>query len=318
MYAPNFWSAMRVSPSALRVTPWASRLAGLGLALALGTAFATASAAAQATVAGRVSDVAGESLEGVELIIGSLRLSAVTGRDGSYRLVIPTSRLAGVTSLTLTARRIGFHGQRVEIQPVVGCEITQNFQLTADPFRLDEVVVTALGVEREKVELGYSVQEIEGAEITKVPELNLVNAIKGQVAGVHVTDAGPTGGTTRVVIRGSSSILGNNQPLFVVDGIPVDNSAPGAGFDRNYGYGAIDYGNTVQDIDPANIESISVLKGPTRLLSTVPAPQTAPWSSRRGPQVVSGAAGSGSLPRPASPWSNRFDCPATRTSTGRG
>jgi TonB-linked SusC/RagA family outer membrane protein len=98
---------------------------------------------------------------------------------------------------------------------------------------------------------------VSGDRLAEVPELNVVNALQGNVAGVHITDAGTTGGSARIVIRGSSSIAGNNQPLFIVDGVPIDNSSP-----RNGGFGGIDYGNNAQDIDPNNIESISVLKGP--------------------------------------------------------
>ena len=90
-----------------------------------------------------------------------------------------------------------------------------------------------------------------------MPEVNIVNSLKGNVAGLQITNAGPTGGSARIVIRGASSISGNNQPLFVVDGVPIDNSSP-----ENDGFGGIDYGNAASDIDPANIEMISVLKGP--------------------------------------------------------
>ncbi len=100
-------------------------------------------------------------------------------------------------------------------------------------------------------------QDVTGAEISEVPEVNIVNSLKGNVAGVQITDAGPTGGSARIVIRGASSLSGNNQPLFVVDGVPIDNSSV-----RNFGDGGIDYGNAAADIDPANIETISLLKGP--------------------------------------------------------
>ena len=104
---------------------------------------------------------------------------------------------------------------------------------------IEGLTVTALGVKREKRSLGYSVQDVTGSEISEVPEINIVNALKGNVAGVQITDAGPTGGTARIVIRGANSIAGSNQPLFVVDGVPIDNSSM-----RNGGFGGIDYGNS--------------------------------------------------------------------------
>ena len=128
---------------------------------------------------------------------------------------------------------------------------------------IEGLTVTALGVKREKRSLGYSVQDVTGSEISEVPELNIVNSLKRHVAGVQITDAGPTGGSARIVIRGASSISGNNQPLFIVDGVPIDNTAQSnGGLDYNEGYGGIDYGNAASDIDASNIEAISVLKGP--------------------------------------------------------
>jgi TonB-linked SusC/RagA family outer membrane protein len=125
------------------------------------------------------------------------------------------------------------------------------------PVGLEGIVVTALGVRREKASLGYSVQDVSGDELAEVPELNIINSLQGNVAGVHVTDAGPTGGSSRIVIRGASSVTGQNQPLFIVDGIVLDNWSP-----RNTGFGGLDYGNAIQDLDAQNIENISVLKGP--------------------------------------------------------
>lgn len=198
------------------------------------------------TVTGTVT--AGENLQplaGVQINVKGTTIGTLTNSEGEYTLRVPED--AGTLVFT-------FIGYRTVEQPVAA-RVDVNLERQA--IGLEGITVTALGIRREKRSLGYAVQDISGAELTDVPELNLVNALQGQVAGVNVTNAGPTGGSSRIVIRGASSITGNNQPLFVVDGIPVDNSAP-----RNRGFGGIDYGNTVQDIDPANIESISVLKGP--------------------------------------------------------
>src|SRR5690606_21625629 len=133
-----------------------------------------------------------------------------------------------------------------------------NVEMQIEAIGLEGLVVTALGMRREQREVGYSIQQISAEDIASVPELNVVNALAGQAAGVHVSGTGLVGGSSRIIIRGSSSISGNNQPLFIVDGIPIDNSAP-----TNDGYGGgsgggIDYGNAAADIDPADIESITV------------------------------------------------------------
>ena len=198
------------------------------------------------TVSGLVSDGgSSQPVAGVQIMVMGTTRGTLTDAQGRFSLPVPE----GSTHLVFTY--IGF--KSVEML------ISDNMEVVLEPqaLGLEGIVVTALGVQREKRSLGYSVQDISGAQLTEVPEINLVNSLQGRIAGVHVTAAGPTGGSSRIVIRGASSIAGDNQPLFVVDGVPVDNSAP-----RNTGYGGIDYGNAIQDIDPANIASISVLKGP--------------------------------------------------------
>jgi TonB-linked SusC/RagA family outer membrane protein len=184
-------------------------------------------------------------LAGAQITVKGMTIGTLADGEGHFVIRIP----ADATTLVFTM--IGYQTVEAEIED--GMTVTMQEQAIG----LEGIVVTALGVQREKRTLGYSVQDVSGPEITEVPELNLVNSLQGQVAGVQITNAGPTGGSSRIVIRGANSIAGNNQPLFIVDGIPVDNSAPNIG-----GYGGIDYGNTVQDVDPNNIESISVLKGP--------------------------------------------------------
>jgi TonB-linked SusC/RagA family outer membrane protein len=202
------------------------------------------------TLTGRV--LAAESaqpLVGVQITVKGTTTGTLTNEQGAFLLIAPADAPA------LIFQMIGFRTVEVPIAgPAVGLI---EVEMEAQALSLEGIVVTALGVQREKTSLGYSVQNVLGTDISEVPELNLVNSLQGRVAGVQITNAGPTGGSSRIVIRGSSSITGNNQPLFIIDGIPVDNSAP-----TNSGYGGIDTGNLVQDIDPNNIESISVLKGP--------------------------------------------------------
>ncbi|RZJ58732.1 MAG: SusC/RagA family TonB-linked outer membrane protein, partial [Flavobacterium sp.] len=153
---------------------------------------------------------------------------------------------------TLVFSYIGFATKEVEVS---GDTQVLNVVLNDADNALDEVVVTALGISRQKKSLGYAVQELKGESLTEARESNLVNALAGKVAGVRVTNSQGDMGSSRIVIRGETSISGNNQPLFVVDGIPVDNSQLNSA-------GARDYANTISDINPNDIESISVLKGP--------------------------------------------------------
>lgn len=222
----------------------AIRAVWLAVAMLLGNAGWLA--AQEQTVTGRVTAAEGLApLSGVQVMVKGTNIGTITDPQGNFTLRVP----ADATTMVFTY--IGYKTTELPIQSEM------NVSLEREAIGLEGIVVTALGVQRERRTLGYSVQEVTGEQLTRVPELNIVNALQGNVAGVNVTDAGPTGGTARIVIRGASSLTGDNQPLFVVDGIPIDNSSP-----SNEGFGGIDYGNTAQDIDPANIESISVLKGP--------------------------------------------------------
>ncbi len=224
---------------------WSS-VCGLILGLALIAWPALVNGQEGRSVTGTVT--AAESLQplaGVQVTVKGTNIGTLTDAEGNFTLSVP----ADGTMLVFT-----FIGYRT-VEAPVSAEVTVSLEQQA--IGLEGIVVTALGVQREKRTLGYSVQDVTGEALSEVPEINVVNSLHGRVAGVHVTNAGPTGGSARIVIRGSSSITGDNQPLFVVDGIPIDNSSP-----SNGGFGGIDYGNTAADINPANIQSISVLKGP--------------------------------------------------------
>jgi TonB-linked SusC/RagA family outer membrane protein len=189
-----------------------------------------------------------QAIAGVQVSVRGSQTGTLTDARGNFSIIV---------GRTATALVFTFVGYRTEELPIASITGPVQVVLETQAIGLEGIVVTALGVQRESRSLGYSVQALSGDQVSEVPKLNIVNAMKGTVAGVQITDAGPTGGSSRIVIRGASSIGGNNQPLFVVDGVPIDNSAP-----RNQGYGGIDYGNAAQDIDPNNIESISILKGP--------------------------------------------------------
>ncbi|WP_281232840.1 SusC/RagA family TonB-linked outer membrane protein [Flavobacterium gelatinilyticum] len=141
-------------------------------------------------------------------------------------------------------------------------EVTANvspftINLTQEQNQLSEVVVTALGISKEKKSLGYTTQTLKSKDLENTKETNLLNNLTGKLAGVRITNSQGDMGSSRIVIRGETSIAGNNQPLFVVDGVPVDNSQLGS-----VGGATRDFRNAIADISPQDIESINVLKGP--------------------------------------------------------
>jgi TonB-linked SusC/RagA family outer membrane protein len=189
----------------------------------------------------------GSPVPGASIIVKGTTIGTVSSSEGTFTLRVPEDAAELVVSF------VGLKTQDVRIEGRTQIDIV----MEPDILGLDEVVVTALGISREKKALGYSVQDIAGDEIATAREQNVVNSLQGKIAGVQITNA--TGGgissSSRIVIRGNSS-FGNNQPLFVVDGTPIINAATGV--DQ---WNAKDFGNASMDIDPNNIESISVLKG---------------------------------------------------------
>ncbi|WP_254639860.1 SusC/RagA family TonB-linked outer membrane protein [Chitinophaga sp. GbtcB8] len=169
-----------------------------------------------------------------------------TDADGKYSI-------SAKANDTLHFSYIGYTGVDIAVNDTR----VINVALESSESRLQEVVVTALGISREKRSLGYAVQELKSRDITEARETNLVNALSGKIAGVNITNSQGNLGSSRIVIRGETSIAGNNQPLFVLDGIPIDNSQLGVGIAT-----ARDFPNAISDLNPDDIESISVLKGP--------------------------------------------------------
>ena len=210
----------------------------------------TVSAQETRTVTGNVTrgTVNVQPFPGVRVSVKGTQIATTTDTEGFFTLSVPGN------AYTLVLTYLGYKAEEVMVPATNRVEV----QMSQVAIGIEGIVVTALGFEREKKSLGYAVQDIQGDALAEVPQYNLVNALQGNVAGVHIINAGPTGGSARIVIRGASSITGQNQPLFVVDGVPLSNSSP-----RLYGYGGIDYGNTINDIDVSNIENISILKGPT-------------------------------------------------------
>lgn len=203
------------------------------------------SQAQQIVASGAVKSSTGETLPGVSILVKGTKQVVTTDANGKFSI-----SLTGKSTLVLSY--IGFSSTEIVVDRNAG---NLNIILKENENALNEVVVTALGISRQKKSLGYAVQELKGDNLAEAKETNLVNALAGKIAGVRVTNSQGDMGSSRIVIRGETSISGNNQPLFVVDGIPVDNSQLNSA-------GARDYANTISDINPNDIESMSVLKGP--------------------------------------------------------
>ncbi|HEY4154502.1 MAG TPA: SusC/RagA family TonB-linked outer membrane protein [Puia sp.] len=202
-------------------------------------------------IKGRVTDVkTNEALAGVSVGIKGTTTLVQTDKDGNYSIS------AGSTA-TLT---FSYVGRKYEEVPV-GSQTVINMRLEESAAQLTDVVVTALGIKREKRSLGYSVTTVAGSTLTEAREVNFVNNLEGKVAGVNVSNVatGP-GGSANVVIRGISDITGSNQPLYVIDGIPMQNSTYRQ-TDVGGGYGGADGGDGTININPDDIETITVLKG---------------------------------------------------------
>lgn len=212
------------------------------------SSFVVSYAWAQQQVSGKVTSADdGVSLPGVTVVVVGTTNGTVTDADGNYKLQVPQGS-------SLRFSYVGYQDQVI----AVGNRSVIDISLKAAVTELQEVVVTALGVERETKALGYSVTSVGGEDFQKARTNNLSDQLEGRVAGVNVSNmaTGPAG-SSRVIIRGNKSLQGNNQPLYVVDGIPMN--------DRNFGqaglWGGQDQGDGLTSINPDDIESITVLKG---------------------------------------------------------
>ncbi|GAB3168698.1 SusC/RagA family TonB-linked outer membrane protein [Telluribacter humicola] len=204
------------------------------------------------TITGRVTSQAdGTPMPGVSVLVKGTQTGTTTSASGTYSVDVPND------NATLVFSYIGY--KLVEVP--VGGRSTVDVTMEESSENLQEVVVTALGIQREKRSLGYSVGEVEGAAINQVAQENVLNALSGRVPGVQINQTSGLGSSVSVIIRGATSLSTDNQPLFVIDGVPVANSLNNVRQmgDRNQ----VDYGNAISDINPEDIESISVLKGPS-------------------------------------------------------
>lgn len=212
---------------------------------------------AQKTITGKVTDASnGEALPGVSVLIKGTTIGAATDSKGGYAIDVPSD------SATLVFSFIGMN----TTEELVGTRSVVDVSLIASLESLMEVVVTAVGIERDKRTLGYAQQTVEGQDLVNSRETNLVNAINGKVAGVQViSSSGSPGASSTIKIRGDNSISLGTGPLFVVDGIPIDNSesVSSDATDGNTPFTeGVGNSNRAIDINPNDIDNISVLKGP--------------------------------------------------------
>ncbi|RLD69409.1 MAG: SusC/RagA family TonB-linked outer membrane protein [Bacteroidetes bacterium] len=204
---------------------------------------------AQTTVTGTVTDKNGAPIPGASIAVKGTAVGTITDANGSFSVNAPED------ATTLIFSFMGMKTHEFPISEVV------NVILEDLDIMVDDVVVTALGISREKKALGYAVQELDGDELSNVKSDNFVNSLSGKVSGVQVKRTTNMGGSTNILIRGNSSLTGNNQALFVIDGVPVSNANTNSRDQEQAGGSAYDYGNAASDINPEDIESISVLKG---------------------------------------------------------
>ncbi|MDH6315582.1 TonB-linked SusC/RagA family outer membrane protein [Parabacteroides sp. PF5-5] len=229
------------------------------------------------SVTGTVTDPSGEPIIGANVIVKGTTNGTITDYDGNFSLEVPMDAVLSISYIGYIPQEVTYTGQT-----------TLTIILVDDTQALDEVVVTALGIKRERRALGYAMQEVKGDQLTETRDANVANALAGKIAGVQINQSGTgVGGGTRIIIRGNNSISGNNQPLIVVDGVPIDNFSSDTG--DYWGNGKIDKGSGISDISPDDIESMSVLKGPAA---------AALYGSRAGNGVVmittkTGASGKG-------------------------
>ncbi|MBC6606595.1 SusC/RagA family TonB-linked outer membrane protein [Hymenobacter sp. BT188] len=200
-------------------------------------------------VSGRVTDrQSGEGLPGVTVLLKGTNNGISTNSDGTFTLTVPA------TGGILVFSSIGY----IQLEREIGTNAQLNVALAGDTKQLSEVVVTALGQETQKKSLGYSVSQVQAEELTQARQTNVVNSLAGKVAGVRVQASnGMVGSSSNIFIRGLTTFNGSNQPLFVVDGIPIDNSGGTNGLQ-----GGVSNSNRAIDINQDDIETVSILKGP--------------------------------------------------------
>lgn len=236
---------------------WKLRLGLMGI---IATTYTTSIAQTNASINGVIRDSKGNTVSGATVTLTNLntnyKKSTTSNAAGSFTL----DNIPEGNNYSIVVNALGFKQKKLDNYTIAGKDkIAISIALDESTENLEEVVVTALGIKRDKKALGYTVAEVKGNELTQGKEANVANALSGKVAGVQVSRAASgAGGSSKVVIRGNNSLIGNGQPLYVVDGVPIDNqnvSSPNQS-------GGTDYGDGIGNINPDDIETMSVLKGP--------------------------------------------------------
>ena len=214
--------------------------------------FAGLTASAQMQISGTVTNAeTGEPIPGVSIVVQSqTSIGTTTDMDGEYSLQVPSD------AETLVFSFVGMQTQEVPIQG----RTTIDLEMQPSVEEMEEVVITAMGISREKKSLGYAVSEVSGDDINRTEQENVIKGLSGKISGVNIQDNTNMGGSSHILIRGASSLTGDNRPLFVVDGVPVNNENTNTSYQQVGGAG-YDYGDPISDINPNNIKSMSVLKG---------------------------------------------------------
>lgn len=212
--------------------------------------------AQEGTISGTVVDsTTSNTIPGVNVLVTETGTGTATNQNGEFTISgVPAG------SQTVEFSFVGYRTKQVPVEVTANETTNIRVQLARSEVELQNIVVTALGIEREERALGYSVGTIEGAELDQAGETNFISTLAGKTAGMSVKGSSQMGGSARIEIRGAGSISGNTQPLIVIDGVPIDNSTFNSGTQAR-GFGGYDYGNAASMINPSNIESISVLKG---------------------------------------------------------
>ncbi len=253
----------RARPSAR--PPAAVALPGAAVLLAL-LAVAPASAQEPAVIQGRVTGPAGEGLNSAQVSIAAYNVGTITGTNGEYVLTVPAARLRE-GDVELQARLLGYRAQTATVTLRPGARVQQDFVLELDPIRLEEIVATGQGTQQLRRRLGSTVSTVSAEEVVGSQESNVVAGLAGKAPNVEVTSqSGEPAAGAYIRIRGANTLTGSNQPLFVVDGTPISNASNGIeGVTATEGQNLV-LGTAIQnraaDLNPEDIESIEILKGP--------------------------------------------------------
>ncbi len=195
------------------------------------------------------SAIDNQSLPGATIIVKGTSTGVISDSEGKYSITVPNAQSVLVFSF------IGMEIQEIQVNG----KVTINVALAFTTIGVEEVVVTALGITRKEKSLGFAIGKVSGDDMSRVVQENALNGLSGKVSGVQISSTGGTGASVSMVIRGATSLSSDNQPLFVIDGVPVINTlnnVAGFGYDNR-----VDYGNAISDLNSSDIESVSVLKG---------------------------------------------------------